>query len=63
MTSDREQEYRSSKRSARCSKQARIGQGAITIAKLRKQAGIAVGQVHKLENDQVKKVNPAHLSR
>ncbi|MBZ5736304.1 helix-turn-helix domain-containing protein [Nocardioides sp. TRM66260-LWL] len=41
-------------------KQARIERG-LTIAKLSQEAGIAVGQVHKLENDQVKKVNPAHL--
>lgn len=41
-------------------KQARIAQG-LTISQLSQEAGIAVGQVHKLENDQVKKVNPAHL--
>lgn len=41
-------------------KQARVERG-LTIAKLSQEAGIAVGQVHKLENDQVKKVNPAHL--
>lgn len=42
-------------------KQARVERG-LTIAKLSQEAGIAVGQVHKLENDQVKKVNPAHLA-
>lgn len=42
-------------------KQARTERG-LTIAKLSQEAGIAVGQVHKLENDQVKKVNPAHLA-
>lgn len=41
-------------------KQARVERG-LTIVKLSQEAGIAVGQVHKLENDQVKKVNPAHL--
>lgn len=42
-------------------KRARIARG-LTINQLSRDAGIAVGQVHKLENDRVKKVNPAHLA-
>lgn len=34
----------------------------LTITQLSQAAGIAVGQVHKLENDKVKKVNPAHFA-
>lgn len=34
----------------------------LTIVQLSEQAGIAVGQIHKLENDKVKKPNPAHLA-
>ncbi len=39
----------------------RISSG-LTIAQLSEQAGLAVGQIHKLENDKVKKPNPAHLA-
>lgn len=34
----------------------------LTFAQLSEVAGIAVGQIHKLENDRVTKVNPAHLA-
>jgi transcriptional regulator with XRE-family HTH domain len=40
---------------------ARIAAG-LSIAGLSQAAGIAVGQVHKLENDRVQKINPAHIA-
>lgn len=42
-------------------KQERLRSG-LTIVQLSEQAGIAVGQIHKLENDKVQKPNPAHLA-
>lgn len=39
----------------------RIAAG-LSIARLSQEAGIAVGQVHKLENDRVQKINPAHIA-
>lgn len=42
-------------------KQGRLG-AELSIVQLSQEAGIAVGQVHKLENDRVQKVNPAHLA-
>jgi transcriptional regulator with XRE-family HTH domain len=39
----------------------RLAKG-MTIAEVSQGAGIAVGQVHKLENDKVQKVNPVHLA-
>lgn len=40
---------------------ARLAAG-LTILQLSEAAGIAVGQVHKLENDRVQKINPAHIA-
>lgn len=34
----------------------------LSVRALSEQAGVSVGQLSKLENDQVKKVNPAHLA-
>lgn len=39
----------------------RIAAG-LSIAALSQAAGLAVGQVHKLENDRVQKINPAHIA-
>lgn len=39
----------------------RADQG-MTIAQLAERSGLSVGQIHKLENDKVQKVNPAHLA-
>ena len=42
-------------------KQGRISAG-LSVRALSEQAGISLGQLSKLENDLVKKVNPAHLA-
>lgn len=38
------------------------GRAGLSIRALAKQSGISLGQLSKLENDQVAKVNPAHLA-
>lgn len=42
-------------------KQGRMSAG-LSVRALSEQAGISLGQLSKLENDRVKKVNPAHLA-
>lgn len=42
-------------------KQGRISAG-LSVRALSEQAGISLGQLSKLENDRVAKVNPAHLA-